>query len=231
MKLLHGIAFVSAMATLAAGFSFSEITAAQSAPSNGRNDVTDVTSDEESRMFGGSNADNKKHPYVAELLAKSITDERFCGGTLIAPQYVLTAAEQIRVVETYRHPVFNSTWLPYDVALLKLEKPSTHKPARLCDADGSDNKPGTMASVFGNTDFTFCTTGKGFCDGDTGGPLIANGVVVGTCIASMLPGDAGDCGDRHSLYARVSHVLDYISDIVNGGSTGNDTDSIMQKTQ
>ncbi|KAG3174989.1 hypothetical protein PC128_g17909 [Phytophthora cactorum] len=203
-------------------------------------------------MFGGSNADIKNHPYVAELLAKSIDDEPFCGGTLIAPQYVLTAvsclawlpfdmhvplggqknkgrssrkAEQIRVVETYRHPVFNSTWLPYDVALLKLKKPSTHKPARLCDADGSDNKPGTMASVFGwgdvsekgtaetfqsvdvkiisddecgkyarNTDFTFCTAGKGFCDGDTGGPLIANGVVVGTCIASMFPGDAGDCG-------------------------------------
>ncbi|KAG2989940.1 hypothetical protein PC118_g5869 [Phytophthora cactorum] len=127
-------------------------------------------------MFGGSNADIKNHPYVAELLAKSIDDEPFCGGTLIAPQYVLTAvsclawlpfdmhvslggqknkgrssrkAEQIRVVETYRHPVFNSTWLPYDVALLKLKKPSTHKPARLCDADGSDNKPGTMASVFG----------------------------------------------------------------------------------
>ncbi|KAG3093578.1 hypothetical protein PI124_g16416 [Phytophthora idaei] len=180
MKLLYGIAFVSAVATLVNGLSFSEI-AGESAPSpalvsQGRGDDTDLTSDEVSPIYGGSNADINKYPYVAALLVGGTDGVPLCGGTLISPQYVLTAvsclewspfdlqvslgsprgkgrkyrkAEQIRAVEAFRHPLYNSTWLTYDVALLKLEKPSTHKPARLCDADGSDDKPGTMATVLG----------------------------------------------------------------------------------
>ncbi|KAG2883871.1 hypothetical protein PC117_g25925 [Phytophthora cactorum] len=292
MKLLYGIAFVSAVATLVNGLSFSEI-ADESAPSPRD---ADLTSDEESRIYGGSNADINKYPYVAALFVEGTDGVPFCGGTLIAPQYVLTTvpclewfpldlqvslgtprgkgrksrkAEQIRAVEAFRHPLHNSTWLTYDVALLKLEKPSTHKPARLCDADGSDNKPGTMATVLGwgevkkevvaetlqsvdakiipddecgkyaiDTDVTLCAgteRGKGFCGGDLGGPLIANDVVVG--IASALPGDTGDCGDLPSLYTRVSHVLDFVTDVVNGGSTGNVTELlpmpyfVMEKSQ
>ncbi|RAW20423.1 hypothetical protein PC110_g23135, partial [Phytophthora cactorum] len=172
MKLLCGIAFVSAVATLVNGLSFSEI-ADESAPSpvlasQERGDDTGLTSDEESGIYGGSNADINKYPYVAALLVEGTDDVPFCSGTLIAPQYVLTTATcikwfpldlqvslgtprvkdrksgkagQIRAVEVFRHPLHNSTLLTYDVALLKLEKPSTHKPARLCDADGSDNKP------------------------------------------------------------------------------------------
>ncbi|ETO82296.1 hypothetical protein F444_03544, partial [Phytophthora nicotianae P1976] len=77
-----------------------------------------------------------------------------------------------------------------------------------------------------DTDVTLCAgteRGKGFCSGDNGAPLISNGVVVG--IASTLPGEANDCGELPDMYTRVSHVLDYINDVVNGGSTGNVTDS------
>ncbi|KAG3004204.1 hypothetical protein PC121_g11240 [Phytophthora cactorum] len=278
MKLLYGIAFVSAVATLVNGLSFSEI-ADESAPSPRD---ADLTSDEESRIYGGSNADINKYPYVAALLVEGTDDVPFCSGTLIAPQYVLTTATcikwfplgvqvslgtprvkdrksgkagQIRAVEVFRHPLHNSTLLTYDVALLKLEKPSTHKPARLCDADGSDNKPGTMATVLGwgllkeevvaetlqsvdaeiipddecgkyaiDTDVTLCAgteRGKGFCLSDLGGPLIANDVVVG--IASAFPSDAADCGDLPGIYTRVSRSLDFVTDIVNGGSSGNIT--------
>ncbi|KAG6956279.1 hypothetical protein JG688_00011495 [Phytophthora aleatoria] len=86
MKLLYGIAFVSAVATLVNGLSFSEI-ADESAPSPRD---ADQTSDEESRIYGGLNADINKYPYVASLLVGGI--DQICGGTLIAPQYVLTSA-------------------------------------------------------------------------------------------------------------------------------------------
>ncbi|KUF96194.1 Cyclin-dependent kinase 5 [Phytophthora nicotianae] len=237
MKLLRSIALVSAMPTLVNGFSFSEI-AGEASPSNARIDTTDLTSDEESRIFGGSSADISKYSYIAKLIAGDMEDAPLCAGALIAPQYVLTSvyclgwfqldmhvslggqknkdqgsqkSERIRAVEAFRHPMYNSTWYTYDVALIKLEKPSTHKPVRLTGADGSDAKVGTMASVFG------------WGSGDNGAPLISNGVVVG--IASTLPGEANDCGELPDMYTRVSHVLDYINDVVNGGSTGNVTDS------
>ncbi|GMF65659.1 unnamed protein product [Phytophthora lilii] len=58
-------------------------------------------------------------------------------------------SEEIRVVEIFKHPLFNETWLDYDVGLIKLETPATHQPAKLCAADGSNNPPGTMATVIG----------------------------------------------------------------------------------
>ncbi|ETK97215.1 hypothetical protein L915_00214 [Phytophthora nicotianae] len=283
MKLLQSVSLVSAMATLVNGFSFSTITG-ESSPSKGLIDDTDLTPDEESRIYGGSNADISKYSYVAKLIPGDAEDVLLCGGTLIAPQYVLTTvyclgwfpldlhvslggqknkhkgspkSERIRAVELFRHPMYNSTWYTYDVAVIKLEKPSTHKPARLTGADGSDAKAGTIATVFGwgeiskeknaealqsvaakiipddecskyaiDTDVTLCAgteRGKGFCGGDFGAPLISKGVVVG--IASTFPGEANDCGELPGMYTRVSHVLDYINDVVNGGSTGNVTDS------
>ncbi|ETO58556.1 hypothetical protein F444_23063 [Phytophthora nicotianae P1976] len=178
-------------------------------------------------------------------------DSPLCSGTLIALQYVLTSvyclgwfkldlhvslggqknkdqgsqkSERIRAVEAFRHPLYNTTWFTYDVALLKLEKPSTHKPARLADADGSDAKSGTKkkwllslaAKVIADDecgnyaidlDVFLCAgteRGKGFCAGDTGAPLVSNGVVVG--IASAHPGEANDCGELPGLYTRTSRV-------------------------
>ncbi|KAG3088107.1 hypothetical protein PI125_g18443 [Phytophthora idaei] len=40
-------------------------------------------------------------------------------------------------------------FLPYDLAILKLERPSVHQPACLGAADGWDNMPGTVATVLG----------------------------------------------------------------------------------
>ncbi|KAI9907625.1 hypothetical protein PsorP6_004509 [Peronosclerospora sorghi] len=54
--------------------------------------------------------------------------------------------------------------------------------------------------------------GKGSCRGDAGGPLIVDDVLVG------FVSWAGDkCGQEPGVYSRVSSVLDYIEDIVNGG--------------
>ncbi|KAI9908852.1 hypothetical protein PsorP6_015337 [Peronosclerospora sorghi] len=54
--------------------------------------------------------------------------------------------------------------------------------------------------------------GKGSCRGDAGGPLIVDDVLIG------FVSWAGDkCGQEPGVYSRVSSVLDYIEDIVNGG--------------
>ncbi|KAI9994626.1 hypothetical protein PInf_011375 [Phytophthora infestans] len=250
-------------------------------------DSADLTPDEESRIYGGSDADMRKNPYVAALV---LDGAAYCSGTLVAPQYVLTTAiclegieldmrvsfgtqrgkdwgsrkaEQIRVVEAFQHPLYNSTWLTYDIALIKLEKPSAQKPARLVSADGSHTKPGTMATALGwgmvskekladtlqavdvdiisdtegskyviDTDAMLCTgskRGKLFCDRDIGAPLATNGVIMG--MASGLPDDPGECEDLPGLYTRISPSLDFISDILKGGSTGNVTDSLLMTQQ
>ncbi|KAG7376159.1 hypothetical protein PHYPSEUDO_014199 [Phytophthora pseudosyringae] len=169
-------------------------------------------------------------------------------------------SEQIRVVEAFCHPIFRMVdivGMTHDVGVFKLEKPSKHQPARLPATDGSDNKPGTMATVLGwgmvNSDTSSQTlrvvdfgiitnekcdetyndatvvddsvmcagdgNGKDSCDGDSGGPLIANGTVVG-----IVSSGAVNCGELPGTYARVSYASDFIDEILNGGSVGNVTE-------
>ncbi|ETI41494.1 hypothetical protein PPTG_03295 [Phytophthora nicotianae INRA-310] len=59
----------------------------------------------------------------------------------------------IRAIEAYRHPLYrllrSTKGITHDVALLKLERPSKLQPAHLPAVDGSDNKPGVIASALG----------------------------------------------------------------------------------
>ncbi|KAF4043246.1 Trypsin [Phytophthora infestans] len=248
MRKFHSIAIILSMATY-------------------RIEDTDLTPDEENRGFGGSDTDISKYPFVAGLILERTDDEPICGGTLVAPLFVMTSAyciepftrraqkaEKIRVVEFFEHPELNNG---KDVALLKLEKPSTRKPAPLADINRSDEKCGTMAAAAAgwgytkehavpdtlqvvdvkiildnecvkysvNTDVTLCAGtehGEGVCYGDYGSPLIANGAVVG--IASNVSLSDVSCGDQPELYIRVSEIRDFVTDVVNGGSTANVTD-------
>lgn len=96
------------------------------------------------RIIGGREATKGKWPWQVAVLNKF--REPFCGGTLITPQFVLTAAhcvrrrlyirsgehdllldegseQQIRVREIYVHPDYDPETVDNDIALLQLRSP------------------------------------------------------------------------------------------------------------
>ncbi|KAL4154868.1 hypothetical protein PRNP1_006982 [Phytophthora ramorum] len=168
MKLLQACAFASAVVTVsttANGYSFNDFVGSTPAT-----EKTGLTTNEESRIIGGLDADIDSYPYVASVRIDGVT---VCPATLIAPQYLLTTAHCIRtaefkmvasfdsefsfgtdgelvnIVKGYKHPMYNKRKHLHDVGLLKLEKPSKQKTAALPAVDGSDNKVGAVATVLG----------------------------------------------------------------------------------
>jgi secreted trypsin-like serine protease len=279
--LFRASAVASALAaTQAQGYTFSE-TSGLLTDSAAEEASTGLTTNEEDRIYGGSEADASQFPYIVSLREDDADSNTYCGGTLIASQYVVTAAhcvktdeatiyasigsafgsgssadgQVVKVIEGFRHPMYNKSEHLYDVGVLKLETEVSTDTIDLCASDGSDNEVGTVATVRGwgltengsqslmmeevnvqivsnaecnkeysdrITDGMLCAgdgNGKDSCNGDSGGPLIENDVLVG--IVSW----GGKCGVNSGVYTRVSYVLDYINDIVNGGTGSSFTES------
>ncbi|GMF09408.1 unnamed protein product [Phytophthora lilii] len=168
MNLLQACAFASAVAALSTGtsaYSFTDVKGKTPAVES-----TGLTAEERSQIIGGADADIDNYPYVASVRIDGVT---VCAATLIAPQYLLTTAhciktnevamtasfdseysfgtdgDLVKIVKGFKHPLYNKKKHLYDVGLLKLEKPSKQKIAALPNADGSDEKVGTDATVLG----------------------------------------------------------------------------------
>jgi secreted trypsin-like serine protease len=132
------------------------------------------------RVVGGGPASEGEYPYFTALQFVgngSPFQRQFCGGTLIAPQIVLTAAhclvgtdpEQIEVtvgrtnlddestgeviaVDAIElHPQFTSVENGFDVALLQLTEPSSAPPIELAGPDDVDLvQPDSESTVIGH---------------------------------------------------------------------------------
>ncbi|OWZ12008.1 hypothetical protein PHMEG_00014895 [Phytophthora megakarya] len=167
MKLIQ-VGTLAALITLVDGFSFPDLT-------------TGITSVEQNAVYEEMDRDMSTNTFVASLFENGTDNYPFCDGTLITSEFILTtghcldstpmsdvyasigsknrmgggspASEMIRVVQAFRHPLYNlssdlMTGTP-DVALLKLEKPSKLKPAVLGAADGSNNPPESEGYTLG----------------------------------------------------------------------------------
>ncbi|KAG7386620.1 hypothetical protein PHYBOEH_008620 [Phytophthora boehmeriae] len=123
-------------------------------------------------VLGGTIVPSGTKTYTTGLRPTPEGDS-FCGGSLVAPNLVLTSAscttfgeinyvsvgthyrngtqdgEQIKVVSVTNHTDYNHDQGGYDFALVKLEKPSKFTPVKLPAADGSDIKPGAYSTVMG----------------------------------------------------------------------------------
>ncbi|KAJ0392045.1 hypothetical protein P43SY_000952 [Pythium insidiosum] len=229
------------------------------------------TVDEEQRIYGGDEADASKFPFIASI-RRSATGSTFCGGALIAPQYVLTAAhcvkngtlfvslgsryasgdkegERLQVVESYVHEQYDKPKHLYDVAVLKLEKPSTVQPVALANGDGSDNPENAIGAVRGwgmtekgtssenmlevnvriisnaecNKQYNNRITEGMLCAGEGGGKDSCQGDSGGPLmVKDKLVGVVswgGKCGEQAGVYSRVSFVLDWVKGKI-GASNG-----------
>lgn len=119
-----------------------------------------------SRIVGGRRADATDNPFQVALLNKDIANNfnaQFCGGSLISPTIIVTAAHcsdfvnssQVQVLTGARsldgtgtrrdvqaivvHPKWNSSNQDYDVAVWRLSSPAAGPFATLAATDGTGN--------------------------------------------------------------------------------------------
>lgn len=132
--------------------------------------VLSVNAEVKPRVIGGTNAAPGAYPWMVALVSSTIedsTEAQFCGGTLIGPQFVLTAAhcmyqtafsdtqvligggalpfgrgDRVDTIGYVINPLFNPVTLEHDTALVKLAKP----------------QPGPYLPTAGQADFGLITS-------------------------------------------------------------------------
>jgi secreted trypsin-like serine protease len=136
---------------------------------------TDFNNGPQTRIINGQNAPKDRFPWFVRLLAGSSNANGVvsaCGGSLIAPDLVITAAHcespihanvnpyvvdlvdvslQRKVVASVRHPNFpQELQVDYDVMIIKLEHPITEiQPVELNYDEGLPAQSGEQLSILG----------------------------------------------------------------------------------
>ncbi|KAF0725486.1 hypothetical protein Ae201684P_019736 [Aphanomyces euteiches] len=180
------------------------------------------------------------------LLSQTELGTPRCTGTLFAREYIVTLAQcvknaewatvddtPVQIIEKTRHPRNDPTQLAYDVAVLRLRKPTKQRPFPKFGFDFIE--PGTMVTSLrngtrppsaakvqpiancdntiktasANDNNTMCVADVTICSGDAGSPLIALKDGRGVLVAmSSLVREL--CTPSISTYARLSAARDFL---------------------
>ncbi|KAL4666818.1 hypothetical protein H8959_005507 [Pygathrix nigripes] len=184
-----------------------------------------------SRIVGGWECEKHSQPWQVLVASHG---RAVCGGVLVHPQWVLTAAHCIRsnsVILLGRHNLFHpedtgqvfqvSHSFPhplYNMSLLKnqfLRPDLTPKKLQCVDLRIISNDVCAQVHFQEVTEFMLCAGswmgGKSTCSGDSGGPLICNGVLQGITSWGSQP-----CAlpQKPSLYTKVVHYRKWIKDTI-----------------
>lgn len=130
----------------------------------------------QAKIIGGERSNIEAWPWMAGLVKKNLRtfDGTYCGASLIAKQWVLTAAhcvekyspedldvivskahlssdtgERISIESIIMHPSFDSNTLDNDLALVKLSTPSTYLPISLLPTYSNQGQTGALVTAIG----------------------------------------------------------------------------------
>ncbi len=137
-----------------------------------------VTAQITAKIIGGKIAEPDKWPWMAGIATRGKSDYegQFCGASLIDKNWVLTAAhcvadeekdkheldiiinraqfdttsgERIAVEKTFIHPQYNNITLDNDIALVKLQQPSSFEPINIASSNSTFDNAGADAVTLG----------------------------------------------------------------------------------